>query len=145
MKLMKILREIQDQNILNPDYYLADFQAIDFQDEDEIPTEKALDIIQSEINLVTQWDYPIKVYRAIDVKGGEWESDWDNNSWSTRKEVAEGFGDLIWVAMIPNESFVDVEQTIRTRVMNDGEYEINVKDEKWKDLEIVDKYRTKGY
>jgi len=81
----------------------------------------------------------LKVYRGIDTINSD--DDYEGASWSTDIRVAEGFGDKIFVGLIPNESVIDIEQTIRTRVMNSYEYEIYVPN--FDDMEIIDTYYKK--
>ena len=120
--MMGVINESQE-NIYDAEYYLDDFYAIDFNDEmyDE---NDALKEIQKVIDYVLNLTYPIKVYRGINtIKPVE---NYGGYSWSTDKRVAESFGNKIFVGYIPNQNVIDVEQTIRTRVMNPYEYEIAI-------------------
>ena len=135
------IREFMNENINNeiliPDYYLDDFYSMDFND--EYSEEQAIDQIQKVINYVLNLKYPIKVYRGLNtIKPSE---NYGGGSWSERKEVSEGFGNKIYVGLIPNKNVIDVEQTIRTRVMNPYEYEIYVPN--FDDVEIIDTYEKK--
>jgi len=128
---------IQDE-ILTPEYYLDDFYAIDFN-EDDYNEEQSLKKIQKVIDYVLSLKFPIKVYRGINtIKPME---NYGGGSWSERLEVAESFGNKIYVGIIPNKNVVDIEQTIRTRVMNEFEYEIYVPN--FEDVKIIDTYEKK--
>lgn len=124
--------------IYNPDYYLDDFYAMD-EMENMYTEEQALEKIQKVIDYVNNIKYPLKVYRGINTISSD--EDFEGASWSTDIRVAEGFGNKIFVGMIPNENVIDVEQTIRTRVMNPYEYEIYVPN--FEDMEIIDTYDKK--
>ena len=132
--IRKILKE-EHSNVYDPTYYLDDFYSMDFMEEmyDE---GTALEKIQEVIDYVRGVKYPIKVYRGINTISPD--EDYDNSSWSTDIRVAEGFGDKIFVGLIPDENVIDVEQTIRTRVMNPHEYEFYVPN--FNDVEIIDIY-----
>jgi len=70
------------------------------------------------------------------------DEDYAGASWTTDVRVAEGFGDKIYVGLIPNQNTIEVEQTIRTRVMNPYEYEIYVPN--FDDVKIIDTYEKHG-
>lgn len=123
---------------LTPDYYLDDFYAMDgmdFYNEDQ-----AKEKIQSVIDYVLNIQYPLKVYRGINTINPD--EDYAGASWTTDVRVAEGFGDKIYVGLIPNQNTIEVEQTIRTRVMNPYEYEIYVPN--FEDVKIIDTYKKRG-
>ena len=123
----------QHNIILTPEYYLDDFYAIDFN-EDDYTEEQALIEIQKVIDYVLNINYPLKVYRGINtINPDEY---YIGYSWTTDVRVAEGFGNKIYVGLIPNKNAIDVEQTIRTRVMNEFEYEIYVPN--FDDVKIID-------
>ena len=84
--------------------------------------------------------YPLKVYRGINTINPD--EDYAGASWTTDIRVAEGFGDKIYVGLIPNQNTIEVEQTIRTRVMNPYEYEIYVPN--FDDVKIIDTYENRG-
>ena len=136
--IKEFLNENVNNNTLTPEYYLDDFYSMDYND--ELYSEKeAINQIQKVIDYVLNLKYPIKVYRGINtVKSME---DYGGGSWSERKEVAEGFGNKIFVGLIRNKNNIDIEQTIRTRVMNPYEYEIYVPN--FEDIEIIDTYDKK--
>jgi len=128
----------QHNIILTPEYYLDDFYAIDFN-EDDYTEEQALIEIQKVIDYVLNINYPLKVYRGINtINPDEY---YIGSSWTTDVRVAEGFGKKIYVGLIPNKNAIDVEQTIRTRVMNEFEYEIYVPN--FDDVKIIDTYEKK--
>ena len=128
----------QHNIILTPEYYLDDFYAIDFN-EDDYTEEQALIEIQKVIDYVLNINYPLKVYRGINtINPDEY---YIGSSWTTDVRVAEGFGNKIYVGLIPNKNAIDVEQTIRTRVMNEFEYEIYVPN--FDDVKIIDTYEKK--
>jgi hypothetical protein len=123
--------------IYQPDYYIDDFYAMDgmdFYDE-----EQALQKIQKVIDYVKNIKYPLKVYRGIDTINPD--DNYEGTSWTTDIRVAEGFGNNICEGLIPNENVIDIEQTIRTRVMNPYEYEIYVPN--FDDVEILNTYDKK--
>ena len=132
--IKEFITESLDDDILTPDYYLDDFYAMDGMD--FYTEEQALNMIQEVIDYVLNIKYPIKVYRGIDTINPD--EDYVGASWSTDVRVAEGFGNKIFVGLIPNQDVIDVEQTIRTRVMNPYEYEIYVP--KFDDVQIIDTY-----
>ncbi len=139
--IKETIREYLNENIHNhilmPDYYIEDFYLID--EMDYYDEEQALQEIQKVIDYVLNIQYPLKVYRGINtIKPRE---NFDGASWTTDVRVAEGFGNKIYVGLIPNQQVIDVEQTIRTRVMNPSEYEIYVPD--FDDVEIIDIYEKK--
>lgn len=127
-------KDMETEDILDPNHYLDDFYAMDGMD--YYTEEQALDKIQKVIDYVTNLIYPIKVWRGINTVNPK--QDYQGGSWSTDIRVAEGFGNKIFVGLIPSQSVIDVEQTIRTRVMNPYEYEIYVPN--FDDVEIVDTY-----
>lgn len=122
-KKSELTKESKNKNIFDASYYLDDFYAMDFNNEKT--EQNAVEIIQKVIDQVRGFKYPMTVYRAIDTRSGR-DLDFENSSWSQKKEVAKGFGDKLFTGIIPSESIIDLEQTIRTRVMNPGEYEIYV-------------------
>lgn len=127
------------QQILTPESYLEDFYVIDFNEE-TYNKEQSLEIIQETIDYVLNIKYPLKVYRGINtIKPDEVYAD---ASWTTDIRVAEGFGDKIYVGLIPNKSAIEIEQTIRTRVMNPFEYEIYVPN--FNNMKIIDTYEKKS-
>lgn len=132
--IKEFISESLDDDILTPDYYLDDFYAMDGMD--FYTEEQALNMIQEVIDYVLNIKYPIKVYRGIDTINPD--EDYVGASWSTDVRVAEGFGNKIFVGLIPNQDVIDVEQTIRTRVMNPYEYEIYVPN--FDDVQIIDTY-----
>jgi len=137
MKLQESIRRIlrEELDVYDPNYYLEDFYVMDFMDEmyDE---EEALILIQKQINYVKNIKYPIKVYRGINTKNPK--DDYSGEHWSTDIRVAEGFGNKIFVGLILNQDSIDIEQTIRTRVMNPFEYEITISN--FENVEIIDIY-----
>lgn len=133
--IKEFISESLDDVILTPDYYLDDFYSIDYND-DVYSEEQAINEIQKVINYVLNIKYPIKVYRGINTFNPD--ENYDGGSWSERKEVSESFGNKIFVGLIPNQDVIDVEQTIRTRVMNPYEYEIYVPN--FDDVQIIDTY-----
>ena len=123
---------------LTADYYLDDFYAMDgmdFYNEDQ-----AKEKIQKVIDYVLNIQYPLKVYRGINTINPD--EDYAGASWTTDVRVAEGFGDKIYVGLIPNQNVIDVEQTIRTRTMNPYEFEIYVPN--FDDVEIINTYEKKS-
>lgn len=136
--IREFLNESINNDILTPDYYLDDFYSIDYND-DVYSEEQAINEIQKTINYVLNLKYPIKVYRGINTINPN--ENYDGGSWSERKEVSESFGNKIFVGLIPNKNVIDVEQTIRTRVMNPYEYEIYVPN--FDDIEIINTYEKK--
>lgn len=133
--IKEFITESLDDVILTPDYYLDDFYLIDYND-DVYSEEQAINEIQKVIDYVLNLEYPIKVYRGINTINPD--ENYDGGSWSERKEVSESFGNKIFVGLIPNQDVIDVEQTIRTRVMNPYEYEIYVPN--FDDVQIIDTY-----
>jgi hypothetical protein len=123
-----------DQTIISPDYYLDDFYGMDGMD--YYDEEEAKQKIQKVIDYVLSIQYPIKVYRGINTINPS--ENYAGGSWSTDIRVAEGFGDKIFVGMIHNKDVIDIEQTIRTRVMNPYEYEIYVPN--FEDVEVIKTY-----
>jgi len=128
------MKETRKNIILDPENYLDDYYAVDFNDENN--EEVAKKEIQDIINEVENFKYPITVYRGINTINPD--ENYDGSSWSRNKEVAESFGNEIFVGMIPDSGIVDIEQTIRTRVMNPYEDEIYVPDSKG--VKIIKKY-----
>lgn len=122
---------------LTPDYYLDDFYAMDGMD--YYNEDQAKEKIQKVIDYVLNIQYPLKVYRGINTINPK--EDYEGASWTTDVRVAEGFGNKIYVGLIPNQNTIDVEQTIRTRVMNPYEYEIYVPN--FDDIEIINTYEKK--
>lgn len=128
----------QHNIILTPDYYLDDFYTMDgmnYYNENQ-----AKEKIQKVIDYVLNIQYPLKVYRGINTINSD--EDYEGASWTTDIRVAEGFGNKIYVGLIPNQNAIDVEQTIRTRVMNPYEYEIYVSN--FDDVKIIDTYEKRG-
>ena len=125
IQLQKFIRETIEplNNIQQPEYYLDDFYAMDYND--EVDENSALQYIQSVINQVKNLKFPITVYRGINTKR-QTERGYENSSWSLDKKVAQGFGDKLLIGIIPRKDVIDLEQTIRTRVMNPGENEIYI-------------------
>lgn len=132
--IKEFITESLDDDILTPDYYLDDFYAMDGMD--FYTEEQALNMIQKVIDYVLNIKYPIKVYRGINTINPV--ENYEGASWSTDVRVSEGFGNKIFVGLIPNQDVIDVEQTIRTRVMNPYEYEIYVPN--FDDVQIIDTY-----
>jgi hypothetical protein len=133
-EMMGVINESEYNFIYDPDYYLDDFYAMDGMD--YYNEEQALEKIQKVIDYVLNIKYPIKVYRGIDTINPI--ENFEGASWTTDVRVAEGFGNKIYVGLILNQEAIDVEQTIRTRVMNPFEYEIYVPN--FDDVEIIDTY-----
>ena len=121
-------------DIYNPVHYLDDFYTMDGME--EYTEEQALDKIQKVIDYVLNIDYPIKVYRGINTITPE--DNYIGSSWTTDPRVSEGFGNKIYIGLVPNQEVIDVEQTIRTRVMNPYEYEIYIPN--FNDVKIIDEY-----
>ena len=136
--IREFLNESVNNDILTPYYYLDDFYSIDYND-DVYSEEQAINEIQKVIDYVLNLKYPIKVYRGINTINPD--DNYDGGSWSERKEVSESFGNKIYVGLILNKNVIDVEQTIRTRVMNPYEYEIYLPN--FDDVEIIDTYEKK--
>ena len=132
--LALVRKDHEKSEILTHEYYLDDFYSMDGMD--YYSESQALDKIQKVIDYVTNIKYPIKVYRGINTKNPK--ENYEGGSWSTDVRVSEGFGNKIYVGMIPSQSVIDVEQTIRTRVMNPYEFEIYVPN--FDDVEIIDTY-----
>lgn len=101
--------------------------------------EQAIEKIQEVIDYVLNIKYPLKVYRGINIINPD--EDYEGASWTTDIRVSEGFGNKIYVGLIPNQNAIDVEQTIRTRVMNPYEYEIYVPS--LEDVQIIDTYEKR--
>ena len=131
--IRRILREEFD--IYNSENYLEDFYVMDFMEE-MYNEEEALRLIQKQIDYVQDIKYPLKVYRGINAKNPK--KDYGGVHWTTDVRVAEGFGDKIFVGLITNQNSIDIEETIRTRVMNPYEYEITVPN--FDDVKILDIY-----
>ena len=136
--IRRILREEFD--IYNSENYLEDFYVMDFMEE-MYNEEEALRLIQKQIDYVQDIKYPLKVYRGINTKSPK--KDYGGVHWTTDVRVAEGFGDKIFVGLITNQDSIDIEETIRTRVMNPFEYEITVSN--FGDVEIIDIYSIWTY
>lgn len=137
VKNFKQIINEQHNITLTPDFYLDDFytmDGMDFYNEDQ-----AKEKIQSVIDYVLNIQYPLKAYRGINTINPN--EDYGGASWTTDVRVAEGFGDKIYVGLIPNQNAIEVEQTIRTRVMNPYEYEIYVPN--FDDVKIIDTYEKR--
>ena len=134
--MMGVINESIDK-ILNPYYYLDDFYFMDGMD--YYSEEQALEKIQKVIDYVLNIQYPIKVYRGINTINPD--KNYEGASWTTDVRVAEGFGNKIYIGLIPSQDVIDIEQTIRTRVKNPYEYEIYVPN--FDDINIIDVYNTK--
>jgi hypothetical protein len=132
-QMMGVIKESTHQ-IFTPDYYLDDFYNMDGMD--FYTEEQALDKIQKVIDYVLNIEYPIKVYRGINTVNPD--ENYIGASWTTDIRVAEGFGDKIYVGLILSQDVIDVEQTMRTRVMNPYEYEIYVPN--FEDIKLIDEY-----
>lgn len=130
--------ESVNNDILTPDYYLEDFYAMDGMD--FYTEDRAKEKIQTVIDYVLNIQYPLKVYRGINTINPS--KDYEGASWTTELQVAEGFGNKIYVGLIPNQNVIDVEQTIRTRTMNPYEFEIYVPN--FEDVEIINTYEKKN-
>jgi hypothetical protein len=128
----------QHNHTLTPDYYIDDFYTMD--EMDYYNKEQALEKIQKVIDYVLNIQYPFKVYRGLNTINPD--DYFIGASWTTDVRVAEGFGNKIYVGLIPNQQVIDVEQTIRTRVMNPFEYEIYVPN--FDDVKIIDTYEKKS-
>lgn len=137
MKLSSIFRTIlnENENILSPDYYLEDFYEMDFNDEYE--EKVALAKIQKTIDWVMNLNLPITIYRGVGADLGE--DEYMGGSWSTSKEVAEGFGKTIYVGILHDKNAIDIEQTIRTRVMNPEEHELYISN--FNDVKLINTYK----
>ena len=136
--LREYLNEQQTNNfdVYEAENYLDDFYNIDFN-EDMYSEKQALDIIQKEIDYVKNLKVPVKIYRGINTKSPM--DSFDGWSWSTDKKVAESFGDKIFVGLLHNKNEIDIEQTIRTRVMNPYEKELSIPLES-NSIKIIDTY-----
>jgi hypothetical protein len=141
MDKVKNFKQFVNENInnhtLKPYYYIDDFYVMDGMD--YYNEEQALEKIQKVIDYVLNIQYPLKVYRGINTINPD--EDFASASWTTDVNVAEGFGNKIYIGLIPNQQAIDVEQTIRTRVMNPFEYEIYVPN--FDDVKIIDTYEKK--
>ncbi len=139
MNLQEQLNRIQEmmglsKYVFSPDYYLEDFY---FMDGNEMYDEnRALKLIKKEIEYVKNITYPLKVFRGINTKHPQ--ENYSNQHWTTKPEIAESFGDKIFVGLLLDEKPIDFEQTIRTRVMNPYEYEITIPN--FNDVKIIDVY-----
>lgn len=123
-------------DIYNAENYLDDFYNMDFNE--EMYNEKqALEIIQKEIDYIKNLKPPIKIYRGINTKSQI--DNFDGWSWTTDKKVAESFGDKIFIGKLVDKNKIDIEQTIRTRVMNPYEKEISIPHDS-NGVEIIDTY-----
>lgn len=135
---MKLLRLILEWSVNDWEYFTDSYYDSDGNTGKNI--KQAKKDIQSVINFVLNLKYPLRVYRGIDEK--KTLEDYDNNSWSLTPLIAKSFGTKIYTGLIPNEEIVDLEQTIRTRIlMGDfgghlSEDEIYVKDGEWRNIKI---------
>lgn len=125
----------QQDETLTPEYYLDDFYEINFNEE-TYDEEESLIKIQETIDYVLNIKYPLEIYRGINTINSD--EDFDGSSWTTDFRIAEGFGNKIYVGFISGVGMIDVEQTIRTRIMNPFEYEIHVPN--FKDVRITKTY-----
>ena len=119
---------------LSPDHYIDDFYSMDgmeYYNEDQA-IEKILSVIDYVINI----KFPLKVYRGINTINQKEE--YEGASWTADVRVAEGFGNKIYIGSILSKNAIDIEQTIRTRVMNPYEYEIYIPN--FCDVKIIDTY-----
>jgi len=137
VKNFKQLVNEQHNHTLIPDYYIDDFYTMDGMD--FYNEEQALGKIQKVIEYVLNIQYPLKVYRGLNTINPK--EDFEGASWTTDVRVAEGSGNKIYIGLIPNQQAIDVEQTIRTRVMNPFECEIYVPN--FDDVKIIDTYEKK--
>jgi len=108
--------------ILSPVYYLDDFYAMDGMD--SYDESHAIDIIQKVIDFVMNIQFPLCVYRGINTTRKV--ENYEGASWTTDKRVAEGFGNKIFTGLLSDRNSIDMEQTIRARVMNLFEHEIYI-------------------
>lgn len=124
------------KGIFSPEYYLEDLYSMDYNDELYPTEEDGINYISSVINELINLNYPLIVYRGINTKISPKE--YDNTHWTTKKEVAEGFGNKIYVGLVESSSIIDFEDTIRHRVMNPGEHEIWI--DNFDDVKIIHEY-----
>lgn len=109
-----------DEKVFEPEQYIDDYTAIDFNEE-----KNAIPDINKQIEGVKGLQYPLTVYRGINTKRTP-ERGYDGGHWSTDKKVAESFGDKVEEKTINSPDEINLEQTIRSRVMNPAEKEIYV-------------------
>lgn len=130
--------------IYDPTYYLDDFYSMDFNDEKS--EKEALEIIKKVINHVNNFKFPMIVYRGISIKDSDKiqkeNDDFLNYSWTPQKHIAESFGNIIFIGIIPNKDVILVEDTIRNRVMNPAEDEICIS---FNNVEIIKTYKLNKY
>jgi hypothetical protein len=98
--------------------------------------EECLEDINKVINLVWNYEYPMKVYRGL-RKEEQIDSEYMGMHWTLNKNVAESFGEggkYVYVGIIENKENVHLGSTIEHQLMYPGEHEINGK------IKIIDKY-----
>lgn len=124
--------DVFDANNYIDDYLQNDEYEIYEEDLEDDPTllNKILIDIQYEIDYVKNLKYPITVYRGLPLNKIQPYPYYkeDEGCWTTNKNIASGFGNIIYTGLIESENIIDIEQTIRTRILNSGEEEINVYD-----------------
>ena len=137
MKHIKLFEDYTS-NPFNPHNYIYDYYATDFYEiyEDDVKNnpeliDKVISDIQIEIDYVKNIKYPIEIWRALPLDDNSnkypYHED-DSGCWTTNRDIATGFGNKIFHGLIESSDNVDLEQTIRTRILNSGEKEFNVKD-----------------
>lgn len=132
------------QNYID-EYLFSDGYEIYEEDLEEDPSliDKILQDIQYEIDNFKAIEYPVHVYRGLEIHSSSDEYPQykdDLGCWSTKYEVAASFGNKIFHGIIYSIEEVDIEQTIRTRVLNNHEDEINVKDStKVKIIDVINR------
>jgi hypothetical protein len=140
MKYLKLFEDYVQPDPFDSELYLDDYLGSDFYDiyEEDIEENPELEKtvysdINTEIEYVKNLQYPIQVWRGLPKKDvpnlNEYPLYEDElGCWTTDRRIATGFGEVIYEGLILSEDNVDLEQTIRTRVMNPDEKEITVND-----------------
>jgi len=129
--IRRILREeTKGYKIFNPRNPIYMEAWLNIGDEDiETYEEYGIDRIESIINEVKELEFPLRVYRGINVQDIKGKHNlinnpkYDNISWSTSRYVAEGFGNVVYTGIVESLDDINLEYTIYRRVLHKPLYE----------------------
>lgn len=98
--------------------------------------------IRNVISLVYDSQYPMVVYRGLNVKHPKYvERGHKGSYWSVKKSVAERFGGDIYVGLIKSPDDINLIETVQNRMTWPEEYEVYVTNPE--NVEIIQQFKRK--
>lgn len=125
---------------LYPEYFIGSYKHWYGGHKDE--RNRMIRRIRNVLNLIYNSQYPIVVYRGLNVDNPKYrEKPHKGNYWSIKKRVAEGFGGDVYVGLIKSPDDISIAQTVQNRMTWPEEYEVYVHNPE--NVEIIQQYKRK--